>query len=161
MAVERRPELLEPSNGHARPIDVVRPQEPPLGDLVKGLADDAGELVRQEIALAKTELRETVSRVSKDAVSVAVGGGIALLGALSLTAFVIVLLGDLVFGDNYWLSALIVGVVLLAIGGIVAIRAMKDLKSNGVTPDETIHTLEEDRRWAKQEARDFKRELTA
>jgi hypothetical protein len=84
--------------------------------------------------------------------------GLALAGALALTAFLVILLGDLL--DNYWMGALLVGVVLLAIGGILARNAVADVKRRGLKPEQTIGSLREDARWAKQEAREVKRELT-
>lgn len=161
MAVERRFGAMDRAAEREWRVTRRAAEEPPIGELVKGLADDAGELVRQEIALAKVEVRETVSTMAKDAVSVAVGGAVALLGGLALTAFLIVLLGDAVFGDNYWVSSLVVGVILLAVGWIMANRGMKDMKAHSLKPEETLHTLEEDRRWLAQERERLKRELTA
>ncbi|HET9984989.1 MAG TPA: phage holin family protein [Longimicrobiales bacterium] len=162
MAVERRFGAMDRAAEREWRVTPRRAaEEPPIGELVKGLAEDAGELVRQEIALAKIEMRETVSSMAKDGRSVAVGGAVALLGGLALTAFLIVLLGDAVFGDNYWLSSLIVGVILLGVGWMMANRGMKDMKAHSLKPEETLRTLEEDKRWMAQERERFKRELTA
>jgi uncharacterized membrane protein YqjE len=132
--------------------------EPPLGELLKRLTTDAGDLVRAEVALAKTELRETGSALARDGAKVGVAAGLALAGALALTAFLVIALGALL--DNYWLSALIVGVVLLAVGGLLLRSALADVKRRGVMPAQTAETLREDAQWAKAEARQVKRELT-
>ena len=132
--------------------------EPSLGDLFRRLTSDTSELVRQEIALAKTELRETGSTLARDGQRLGIAAGLALAGALALTAFLVILLGDLL--DNYWLAALIVGVVFLGIGAVLAKNAIADVKKHGLAPRETVGTLKEDAAWAKQEARQVKRELT-
>jgi uncharacterized membrane protein YqjE len=133
--------------------------EPSLGDLFRRLTTDTSELVRQEVALAKTELREAGSTLARDGTRIGIAVGLSLLGALSVTAFLVILLGDLL--NNYWLSALIVGLVFLAIGGMLAKNAVNDVKRRGLAPKQTIGSLREDAAWAKQEARDVKRELTS
>ena len=132
--------------------------EPPLGDLLKRLTTDAGDLVRAEMSLAKAELREAGSTLARDGAKVGVAAGLALAGTLALTAFMVVGLGAAL--DNYWLGALIVGVVLLAIGAVLVKSAVSDIKRRGVMPAQTIDTLREDARWAKDEAAAVKRELT-
>lgn len=132
--------------------------EPSLGDLFRRLTSDTSELVRQEIELAKTELRDTGSMLARDGQRLGIAAGLALTGALALTAFLIILLGDVL--DNYWLSALIVGVVFLGIGVVLARNAIADVKRHGLAPKETVGTLKEDAAWAKQEVRQVKRELT-
>jgi hypothetical protein len=82
-----------------------------------------------------------------------------MLGALALTAFLIVGLGDVI--DNYWLSALIVAVVLLGIAAIVVRAGLAHMRRHGVAPQETVATLKEDQRWARHEVQDFKHKLKA
>ena len=129
-----------------------------LGDLLKQLTADTGQLIRQEVNLAKAEVRQTGATLARDGAKLGIAFGLALAGVLALAAFLVVALGDLF--NNYWLSALLVGAVLAAIGGVLAKNAMSDVKRRGLKPDETIDTLKEDAAWAKQEAREFKRELT-
>ena len=77
---------------------------------------------------------------------------------LALTAFVIIALGGVL--NNSRLSALIVGVVLLAVGGIMARSAVADVKRRGVLPAQSVASLREDAAWAKQASREVKRELS-
>ena len=130
-----------------------------LGELLKRLTGDTADLVRQEAALAKAELRDTGSALAADGAKVGVAVGLALLGAFSLTAFLVIVLGQL-FGGAFWLSSLIVGVAFLAIGAVLAKNAVNDVKRRGLAPRATIATLREDKAWASREARDLKHELT-
>ena len=130
-----------------------------LGELLKRLTGDTADLVRQEAALAKAELRATGSMLAADGAKVGAAVGLALMGALSLTAFLVLALGNLL-GGAFWLSALIVGVVFLGIGALLVRNAVHDVKQRGVAPRQTIATLREDKAWASREARDLKHDLT-
>ena len=134
-------------------------EEAPIGDLLRRFGEDAGALVRDEIALAKLELRESVSVISKDIARLAVAGGVALVGSLALTAFLIIGLGDLL--NNYWLSSLIVTVVLLTTAAVLGKGALADMKRNRLAPEETVRSLAEDKEWARDAAREFKAKLKA
>ncbi len=136
-----------------------RHQDAPLGTLLKQLTSDTAELLRQELELAKAEIRETGTRVAKDATKVGVAAGLAFMGGLSLTAFLVIALGRLLNG-NYWLSALIVGVVAFGVGYTMVKSAIRDLSQHGIAPKQTLETLKEDQRWASREMRDLKRDLT-
>jgi uncharacterized membrane protein YqjE len=132
--------------------------EPSLGELFRQLTTDTGQLIRQEVTLAKAELRQTSATVSRDAAKIGVAVFVANAGLLALTAFLVIALGDAF--NNFWLSALIVAVVFLGVGGVLARNAVSDIKRRGIAPRETAATLRDDATWAKQEAREFKREIT-
>jgi uncharacterized membrane protein YqjE len=129
-----------------------------MRDLLRQLADDGADLVRGEIALAKLEMKETARSFALDAVKLAAALALAWVGGLALTAFLIIGLGNLM-GGAYWASALIVGVVLLAIGGLMAQRGIAGLQGNSIKPDATVESLQEDKRWASQEVRGLKESL--
>src|SRR5690349_5088333 len=86
-----------------------RGNEPSFGELMSRLTTQTGVLVRQELALAKAELRETGTTLAHDSARVGTGLMIAWAGLLALTAALVVGLAQLL--DNYWLAALIVGAV--------------------------------------------------
>jgi hypothetical protein len=142
------------SNGNGR-----YEAEQPLGDLLKRFGQDAGTLVRQEITLAKLELRESIKGLAKDAGKLGAAAGLGLFGGFAFLAFVIVGLGDLI--DNYWLSALIVAVLLLGAAAVMAKGALNHMKESRIAPEETRQTLIEDKRWAKREAQEFKQSMKA
>ncbi|HSU16034.1 phage holin family protein [Longimicrobium sp.] len=131
--------------------------EPQLGDLFRQLAQDSATLVRQEMALAKAELRENVKSVARDTAKIAVGAVLAAVGALVLVLFLVLLLGSAL--NHYWLGALIVGLLFVAIGGLLAMNAMKRLKHDTITPDQTLQTLKEDKQWLQSEMKQVRRDL--
>ena len=118
-------------------------QDRSIGELFGQLTQDVSLLVRQETQLAKVEIQEKVSRASRDLVSLAAGGIVALIGGFALTAALILLLVDPV-GLEPWLAALLVG-ALLAGGGYVMLRGgLRDLKTLDPAPRRTVESIKED-----------------
>lgn len=131
--------------------------DPALGDLFRQLAQDSATLVRQEMNLAKAELKSNVKSVARDAVMVGVGGILALIGAMVLLAAVVIAVGDAI--DNYWLGALIVAALFLIVGGLLAMSNLKKLKHEEVAPTRTLETLKEDKQWLQSEIKQARRDL--
>ncbi len=115
--------------------------ERPLGELFADLTDDLALLIRQEVALAKSEIGEEISKALGGAGSILYGGFIAIAGVFVLYAALILLLALVV---PTWASALIIGGVFFLIGLILTIRGWADLKRMDLTPHRTVRTLEED-----------------
>lgn len=153
MALERR------IDGESRHIPR-QTETASIGTLFKQLADESRDLVRQEINLAKLEMKESTGHIASNAVQTAIWGGIAALGGLALTAFLVIIIGN-ALGGAFWAGALIVGVVFLLVGGLMAWRAAKKIAQTDLKPDETIRTLKEDQRWLKHEAQEFRQDLAA
>jgi Putative Actinobacterial Holin-X, holin superfamily III len=120
-----------------------------VGELFGQLSQDLALLVRQEAQLAKTEVQTKISRLTTDLVALATGGIVALVGALALTAAVILLLVDPV-GLDPWLAALLVGVVLGVAGYLMLQKGLRDLKGIDPTPRRTVESLKEDIQLARE-----------
>ncbi len=118
-----------------------------LGRLFSDLADDLSELTRKEIELARTETMEKVSHATKAVVSMAVGGFIAYAGLLVLLVAAVLALATWM---PYWLSAVIVGVVVLIIGLIMLQSGRSGLKNTSITPEKTVDTMKENAQWVKE-----------
>lgn len=115
-----------------------------LGDIVTNFE----QIVRAEIRLAKTEVREEAAKAVKP--SAALGAGLA-LGLYGLGFLLLAAVYALTMVMAAWLAALIVGAVLAIAGFAVASTAGKELKRVHLTPDKTIRSLEENIQWAKQQ----------
>ena len=118
-----------------------RKGEKALGELFADLADDLGLLIRQEVALAKSEIGQEISKALGGAGSILYGGFIAIAGVFVLYAALILLLALVV---PTWMSALIIGGVFFLIGLILTIRGWADIKRMDLTPHRTVKTLGED-----------------
>jgi hypothetical protein len=122
-------------------------QRESFGELLGELANNSAALVRDEIELAKQEMREKVDVLRSGAVTIAIGGLIGFVALLTLTAAVVAGLAHVM---DTALAALLVGVVLAIIGGGLAFTGIGRLKRTSLKPEQTIETLEEDKEWLKQ-----------
>ncbi len=120
----------------------------PLGDLFGDLASDMGNLVRQEVNLAKVELTQKAKHVGRNVGYLVIGGAVAYAALLAIIAAIIMLLAKYV---PHWGAALIVGAVVGGIGWILIGKAMTGLQKTDLTPRETVETLKEDATWMKQQ----------
>ena len=118
-------------------------QERSVGELFGQLTQDLSLLVRQETQLAKTEIQEKISRASRDLVSLAAGGVVALVGGLALTTAIILLLVDPI-GLAPWLAALLVGALLAGGGYVLLLGGLRDLKELDPAPRRTVESIKED-----------------
>lgn len=125
-------------------------EERSIGALFGELSQDVALLVRQEAQLAKTEMQQKLSIVTKDLVALGTGGIVALVGGLALTAALILFLIDPV-GLAPWLAALLVGAVMATIGYVMLQRGLKDLKRTDPTPRRTVDSIKDDIQWAKEQ----------
>jgi hypothetical protein len=124
-----------------------RNDERSLGELFGDLARDMGVLVRQEVQLATTEMTHKASRAVQDVGMIAVGGLVAYAGLLAILGAVIVGLAAAGFG--WWQAALLVGVIVAVIGGLLVQRGIAALKHADLAPRQTMETIKEDTQWAK------------
>jgi xanthine/uracil permease len=122
-----------------------------LGELFAELARETSTLVRQEVELAKTEMTHKASRVGKSVGMLAAGGAIAYAGLLAILAAIIIGLAAL--GVPWWLSALLVGLVVAAVGYLLVQKGRDALKQADLAPRQTIETLKEDAAWVKEQTR--------
>jgi len=113
-----------------------------LGDLFGDLTQEITTLVRQEMALLKTEMRHKVSHVVRDLIFLAAGGAIAYAGLLALVAALVCLLALVM---PLWAAALVVGLLVTGVGGALVWKGLSALKKEDLVPHETLDTLKEDR----------------
>ena len=123
----------------------------PLGELMRELADQTATLVRQELELAKAEMRQKGRRAGVGA-GLLGGAGVAGLAALgALTAFFILALDGAL---PNWLAALIVAAVYGVIAGILYLRGREKVQEAGrPVPEQTQQSIQEDVEWARTQVR--------
>lgn len=128
---------------------------PPKSDrsitaLLTGLVNETGLLVRQEMALFRTEMTEAMGRAGRGAAMMAAGGVFALGGFLALLAAAAVGLTNLLPPG---LAALVVGVFALIVAAILMLVGKRWLNTEALTPRRTLHSLREDQIWIKEQVR--------
>jgi len=122
----------------------VRPakEDQSLGELFAELTRETATLVRQEMALAKTEMSQKMSRVGRDVGFLAAGGAVLYAGFLALIAAAIIGLAHL--GLHWGWSAFLVGLVVAGVGGFLVKTGLDNLKREDLVPRQTIESLKED-----------------
>jgi uncharacterized membrane protein YqjE len=106
--------------------------EQPSSELARAIQDvteRAQLLVREEVALAKAEMTEKVTKLIKGAVFGIVAGVFAVFALIYLLHALSWGIWDLLDdGDNFWLGFLITGVLILVLGIIAGLIAMRLIK---------------------------------
>lgn len=127
----------------------------PIGELLKQLATETTTLVRQELDLAKAEMREKAGKAGPGFGMIGAAGGVALLALGTLTAFFVLALDGAL---PNWLAALIVAVVYGAVATVLYMRGKERVDDAGSpAPRQTIETVKEDVEWAKHPTASAKR----
>ena len=127
----------------------------PIGELLKQLSQETTTLVRQELDLAKAEMAQKGKQAGLGAGMLGGAGASALLGLGALTAAAI---GALDTGMPFWLAALIVAVVWLAVAGVLALTGRSKVQqATPPVPEQTQQSVKEDVEWAKTQARSARR----
>jgi hypothetical protein len=117
-----------------------------FGRTVRDIIGNAQEIIRSEVQLAKTEIKEEVRGAAKAA------GFYAATAICALYAFGLVLL-SCVYGLSRlvqpWLAALLVGLVMAALAAFAFVLARKQTKQLSFKAEQTLQTAKENVRWAK------------
>ena len=117
-----------------------------VGEIVGDISADLSTLMRQEMDLAKNELRQEVSKLGKGA---GMFGGAGLAGFFTLLFLSLTVTWLL---DNWMpleLAALIVALVWGVVAAVLALRGRSEIKDAQPQLPVTQQTLKEDARWAK------------
>lgn len=117
-----------------------------VGEIVGDISADLSTLMRQEMDLAKNELKQEVSKLGKGA---GMFGGAGLAGFFTLLFLSLTVTWLL---DNWMpveLAALIVALVWGVVAAVLALRGRSEIKDAQPQLPVTQQTLKEDARWAK------------
>jgi uncharacterized membrane protein YqjE len=127
----------------------------PIGELLKQLSEETTTLVRQELGLAKAEMAQKGKQAGMGAGMFGGAGVAALLGLAALTAAAIVALDAAM---RLWLAAVIVGLLWLAVAGVLALQGRRKVQAaTPPVPQQTQESVKEDVEWAKTRAKSGKR----
>ena len=117
-------------------------QDASVGSLLKQLAQEIPALFGKELALAKSEVRESMQATKAGVAAVAMGGAVALGGFLILLLAAVYGLSNVV---EPWLAALIVGGITLLIGLGMVSAGKKKFEVQSFTPDRTLDAMRKDK----------------
>ena len=123
-----------------------RTDERSLGEVVSDLGTNLSTLMKQEVALAKTELKDELSKAGK---------GAGMLGGAGLAGYFVLLFASLalMFLLDNWLpieaAALITTGVWAVVAAVLAVIGRKNLQRAHPELPQTQQTLKEDAAWAR------------
>jgi len=121
-------------------------EERSLGQVVSDLSSDLSTLMKQEVQLAKVELKEEVAKAGK---------GAGMLGGAGFAGWFVLLFLSLALTfllDN-WLpveaAALITAALWAVVAAVLALMGRRELQESNPQLPKTQQTLKEDVQWAK------------
>lgn len=125
------------------------PRKSSLAGLFRALTTETRAFIQQEIQLAKTELSEKVASLSRNAVTLVVGGAVAyagllvfLLGLGYLLAWVFHLAGlEPIFAA--FVGFVGIGLFVGITGCLLLLKGIQNLSQEKLVPERTLTTLEE------------------
>jgi hypothetical protein len=121
--------------------------DPSIADVLKGAVRDAQELVRSEIALAKAEAREEVTRMGMGAAFLAAGAVAAVVGTMLLMMTIAWAISELAAWP-VWAGFAIATLVMLLAAAALAIAGKSRLTAGRRMP-RTVDTLKENMEWMR------------
>ena len=112
-----------------------------VGGLVRGAIDDVRELFREELALAKAEIREEISRVTTGGTKLGIAAVALWFGAMFILAAAALGLAAALEWPA-WAGFGIVGVLLAIVGAVAGLSARRSLREVRTLP-RTVGTIKE------------------
>ena len=130
------------------------PKGKTLAELLNDLSHELTALVHQEFELARAEVTAKGKRLGAGA---GLLGGAAVVAFLGLGAVVACVIAALSNAIPVWLAALVVGVVLLAIAGVLGLMGKAAVqRATPPIPEEAVQSTKEDVAWIRTQVRSAK-----
>ena len=126
------------------------PSDRSISDILQEVLRNLQDIVRFEVRLAKTEVRQEIVKAKFAALLMAVG---ALCGVFALFFLLLAGVYALSLVVPGWAAALIVTGALMLIAAITVIAGLKQSKRIHPTPEKTVGTMKENVEWAKQQVK--------
>ncbi len=121
-----------------------------FASLLGGAINDIRELFRQEVSLARVEIRQEVANARSAALKLGVAAITGLFAALLLLIALARGLSDLL-AMPVWAGFAIVGGLLAIVAGVLVAVAWPNLKSVSPIPGRTVRTMKENIEWVKRQ----------
>src|SRR5437660_10788026 len=127
--------------------DLPTVEGPRVTTLVNGIVHDAQELLHQQIALFKHEVRENLRKTKEAAQSLSLGAGLGMTGGLFLGFMLVYVLHEVWPRLPLWASFGIIGAALLIAAGVLIYLGRKKLETVSAVPEQSLAALKENVAW--------------
>jgi hypothetical protein len=121
-----------------------------IGQLIGEVAGDVSRLFRQEVELAKAEMKEEAVKAGKAGGMLAAAGFAGYMVAVLLSLAAVFALGSVM--PLGW-AAVIVAVVWAIVGAVLYATGRQRIKKVDPVPRQTIETLKEDGQWLRDQTK--------
>jgi uncharacterized membrane protein YqjE len=121
-------------------------QNESIGRLLRGILADLRMLVREEIALARVELREQAGRAKAAAISLCAAGAALAIGLVFLLVALATAIAD-ALNWPVWAGFLALALLLCVAGVAAMLFGRQQLRRVRAVPTETMSTLKENAEW--------------
>ena len=122
------------------------PAETSIGELIGNISNDLSQLFRQEVELAKAEVKQEAAKAGKAAGMLGAAGFAGYLTVVLLSFALVFALSNVM--DPGW-AALIVAAIWGIAGAVLYTTGRKRLKTVDPMPRRTVDTIKEDAQWLK------------
>jgi hypothetical protein len=114
--------------------------------LVSGIVADAQELIKQQIALVRAEIRADIQRIVRASIILG-AGALAAVPAIFLVCNMIVFMLHELAGMSVWASYGIVGGVFVVLSAILIGIGIQRFRSFNPLPEQSVEAFKENVRW--------------
>lgn len=117
--------------------------------LLRGIVSDAQELMQQQLALFRAEIKDDFRKTVGILIAIGSGAFMVAIGASLLSCMLVYLLNSLAPALPLWGCFGIVGACVALVGVIIAYAAIAKFKTFNPLPDESVQALKENVQWIK------------
>src|SRR5690242_336374 len=124
--------------------DSARGDTRPISRIIEDILSHISEIIRSEVRLARTEVRQDLGLVARASLCLVIGG---ILGLYTLGFLLLAGMFGLGQAMPLWGAAIVIGVVVGVIAAILLVIGRKRLRAAHLKPEKTIETLQENVTW--------------
>lgn len=122
------------------------PRADSITNIFRQVVDDVRELFREELALARAELRQEASAFTSAAVQIGLGAAAGAFAVLFLLLGIAQGAARL-FGIGVWASYLGMGILLGIAAGIALLMGRSRIQNTPAVPRRTVESIQETKEW--------------
>lgn len=133
------------NNNSAKDIEILSERSVPT--LVRGIIADAQQLIEQQLAMFRQEIRDDARKGIQVVLTLAVGGGITVVGSFLLLLMLPLLLNWAVPALPLWACFGIIGGVLAGLGGLLLYLGVRKIESFDLLSNQAVEAFKENLKW--------------
>lgn len=132
------------------PMRSARTEDASAGELIREISQDLSKMLRQEMELAKAEIRTDAVQAGKAAGMLGGAGFAGMMVAVFGSLAVVLGLANLM--DAGWAALIVTGVWAVA-AAVLFVSGRRRMQDVSPKPERTIETMKENAKWARHPTR--------